>query len=255
VNRIVKYVILDILRNKIVVAYTVLLALISWSAFGLEDNSTKGTLTVLNIILLTVPLVSVLFSTIYLYNCNEFIELLVSQPLTRTKIWMSLFMGLSFSLILAFLLGAGIPVILNTDIIAGFMIVGTGILISVVFIAIAFTSTVLTHDKAKGIGISVLCWLYFAILFDGIILFLLFQFADYPIEKIVIIISIFSPVDIARILILLQLDVSAMLGYTGALFKEVFAQDKGMILSFCILLLWIVIPFTFSLWKFKAKDL
>ena len=92
-NRIIKYVIIDILKNKIVVAYTIMLAVLSWSAFSLEDSSTKGMLTLLNIILLTVPLVSILFTTIYIYNSAEFIELLLSQPIARKKIWFSLFIG------------------------------------------------------------------------------------------------------------------------------------------------------------------
>jgi Cu-processing system permease protein len=33
-NRILKYVILDIVKNKIVVFYTILIALLSWSAFA-----------------------------------------------------------------------------------------------------------------------------------------------------------------------------------------------------------------------------
>ena len=64
-RRILKYVIIDIVKNKIVVFYTVLIALFAWSAFGLEDNASKGLLTLLNIILFVVPLFSVLFSTIY----------------------------------------------------------------------------------------------------------------------------------------------------------------------------------------------
>ena len=71
-NKVLKYAALDILKNKIVIAYTVMLALFAWSAFSLEDNAAKGILTLLNIILLTVPLVSVLFSTIYVYNSSEF---------------------------------------------------------------------------------------------------------------------------------------------------------------------------------------
>ncbi|HMR81925.1 MAG TPA: ABC transporter permease, partial [Niabella sp.] len=77
-TRILKYVAIDILKNKVVIAYAIMLALFSWSAFSLEDNAAKGVLTVLNIILLTVPLMSVLFATIYVHNSNEFIELLVS---------------------------------------------------------------------------------------------------------------------------------------------------------------------------------
>ena len=114
-TRILKYIALDILKNKIVIAYTIMLALFSWSAFGLEDNTSKGALTVLNIVLLTVPLVSVLFTTIYVYNSNEFIELLVSHPVKRSLIWKSLFAGLAGSLVVAYLLGTGIPLILFTD--------------------------------------------------------------------------------------------------------------------------------------------
>ncbi|MEI6020104.1 MAG: ABC transporter permease, partial [Bacteroidota bacterium] len=108
-NRIVKFVILDILRNKIVLFYTLILAVLSWSVFNLEDNSTKGILSLLNVILLAVPLVSVIFSCIYLYNSTEFIELMLSQPIKRTKIWSCLFLGLVFAFVLSFVIGAGIP--------------------------------------------------------------------------------------------------------------------------------------------------
>jgi Cu-processing system permease protein len=253
--RIVKIILLDILKNKIVLGYTFILALLSWSSFGLEDNSAKGLLTILNVILFTVPLVSVLFSTIYLYNSAEFIELLLSQPIKRKKIWLSLFLGLSLSMILAFVLGAGIPLLINAPDSVGIMMLIVGCLISLVFVALAFLSSILTRDKAKGIGIAIMTWLYFALLFDGVVLFLLFQLSDYPIEKVMVAVTAFSPIDLARIQILLQLDVSAMLGYTGAIFKDFFGTSIGLILSFLLLCLWIVVPFFMSLVKFKNKDL
>lgn len=254
-NRIVRYVIVDILRNRIVIFYAIILALFSWSTFSLEDNSSKGLLTLLNIILLTVPLVSILFSTIYLYNSNDFIELLVSHPLKRSKIWMSLFIGLVISLCLAFLAGAGLPILYFADWAKAIMMISVGTLITIIFIAIAFLSAILFRDKAKGIGISILLWLYFALLFDGIVLFLLFQFAEYPIEKIMVIVSAFSPVDLSRILMLLQLDESAMMGYTGAIFKNFFGTSLGLVLSFVLLLAWVFLPFFISFKKFNTKDL
>ena len=60
-NRIIKIILFDILKNKIVLAYALIMALLSWSSFALEDNSSKGLLTILNIILFTVPLVSIFF--------------------------------------------------------------------------------------------------------------------------------------------------------------------------------------------------
>lgn len=254
-TRILKYVILDIIKNKIVIVYTIILALFSWSAFSLEDNETKGLLTLLNIILLTVPLVSILFSTIYIYNSGEFVELLVSHPIKRRRIWWSLFLGLSLSLVIAFILGAGIPIFIFASFSKALMMVSVGTLISVIFVAIAFLSSIMSRDKAKGIGVSILLWLYFALLFDGIVLFLLFQFGDYPIEKIMVGITAFSPIDLSRILMLLELDASAMMGYTGAIFKDFFGTDLGLVFSFLLLILWAIIPFSISLLKFKRKDL
>ncbi|MCD2424358.1 ABC transporter permease subunit [Niabella pedocola] len=253
--RILKYVVIDIVKNKIIIAYTLMLALFSWSAFGLEDNTAKGLLTVLNLVLLTVPLMSVLFATIYVYNSGEFIELLVSQPVKRSAIWRALFSGLSLSMVMAFLTGVGIPLLVYTDVGTALIMLLSGSLLSVIFVAIAFLSAVIARDKAKGIGVSILLWLYFALLFDGLVLFLFFQFADYPIEKIVVLLSALSPVDLCRILILLRLDVSAMMGYTGAVFKNFFGSNGGLVVSFLLLVLWVIMPFYFSLRRFKKKDL
>ena len=245
----------DILKNKIVLAYTLILAILSWSSFMIEDNSSKGILTILNVILFTVPLVSILFGTIYLYNSSEFIELLLSQPIKRIKIWMSLFLGLSTSMVVAFFVGAGIPLLIYSTNTIGFMMILIGCIISVVFIALAFLSSILTRDKAKGIGIAIMTWLFFALLFDGIVLFLLFQLSEYPIEKAMVVVTTFSPIDLARIQILLHLEVSAMMGYTGAIFKDFFGTAIGLLVSFILLILWAIIPFAISLMKFKNKDL
>jgi len=254
-NRIIKIILLDILKNKIVLAYTLIMALLSWSSFALEDNSSKGLLTILNIILFTVPLVSILFSTIYIYNSAEFIELLLSQPIKRIKIWLSLFFGLSISMVLAFGVGAGIPLLINAPDSIGLMMVVVGSLISVIFVALAFLSSIITRDKAKGIGIAIMTWLYFALIFDGMVLFLLFQFQEYPIENAMVGITALSPIDLARIQILLHLDISAMMGYTGAIFKDFFGTFSGLVASFLLLCLWAIIPFYISLKKFKNKDL
>ncbi len=254
-NRIIKIVLLDILKNKIVVSYALILALLSWGSFILEDNTAKGLLTILNVILFTVPLVSILFSTIYIYNSSEFIELLLSQPIKRKKIWISLFAGLSIAMFLAFFLGAGIPLLFNAPGMAGLMMLLAGSLISIVFVSLAFLSCILTRDKAKGIGLAILFWMYFAILFDALVLFLLFQFAEYPIEEAMVAITASNPIDLARIQILLHLDQSAMMGYTGAIFKDFFGTAIGLLVSFLFLVLWIAVPFVISIRKFDRKDL
>ncbi len=254
-NKIIKYVITDILRNRIVIVYTLFLLASSLTVFSLEDNNSKGLLSLLNIILIVVPLVSIIFSTIYVYNSAEFIELLVSQPLKRKSIWLSIFTGLAASLSLSFFIGAGLPIIIYQPSMIGITMILSGIVLSIIFVAIALLGTVRTRDKAKGIGVAIMLWLYFSLLFDGFVLFLLFQFSDYPLEKPMIGISALNPIDLTRILILLQLDVSAMMGYTGAVFKDFFGTYPGLLFSCVVLLTWIVLPLWSSTRKFKSKDL
>jgi Cu-processing system permease protein len=254
-KKIAKYVILDILRNRIMIAYTVLLLLISFSVFGLEDNVEKGVLSLVNLVLLIVPLVSIIFSTIYVYNSSEFIELLVAQPVKRKSIWISIFAGLSISLSLAFFVGVGIPILLYSPGSNGMVLTVSGMALSVIFVSIAMLASVVTRDKAKGIGASILLWFFFTLIYDGIVLFILFQFGDYPMEKPMIALTSLNPVDLARVMMLLKLDISALMGYTGALFNEVFGGNLGMIYALVILVLWATIPLWISLRKFSGKDL
>src|SRR5215831_755862 len=127
-KKITRYVIADILRNRIMLAYTAFLLLISLSVFTLEDTGEKGLLSLLNITLIIVPLVSIIFSTIYIYNSAEFVELLVSQPLKRKHLWGSLFTGLAGSLSLSFLIGAGVPILMYAPGDVGLIMVGMGLM-------------------------------------------------------------------------------------------------------------------------------
>jgi len=254
-NKITKYVMTDILRNKIVIGYTILLLLVSFSVFNLDDNATKGLLSLLNLVLIIVPLVSIIFSTIYIYNSAEFIELLVSQPLKRKRIWVSLFTGLAGSLSMSILLGIGLPVLIYSPTATGLIMIAMAVLLTVIFVSIAMLAAVLTRDKAKGIGVSILLWLYFSLVFDGLALFILFQFQDYPMEKAMVVMSGLNPIDLGRILILLKMDISALMGYSGAIFRDSFGSGTGFMIALFVMIGWIIIPTWFSLRKFSRKDL
>jgi len=254
-NKILKYVIVDIVQNKIVLIYTFLLLVISLSLFNLENNAAKGLLSLLNIVLILVPLICITFSTIYIYNSSEFIELLVSQPVKRKTIWLSIFSGLSVSLALAFFVGAGIPILLYHADSTGIMMIATGLFLTVLFVSMAMLAAGSTRDKAKGIGWSVFLWMFFSLIFDALVLFLLFQFQDYPLERVMVFLSFLNPIDLGRVQILLQMDISALMGYTGAVFREFFGAATGITLSFIGLFFWVLWPIWLSLRRFKKKDL
>jgi Cu-processing system permease protein len=253
--KIIKYVVLDILRNKILLSYTALLLIISLTIVNLEDNHAKALLSLLNIVLIVLPLVSIIFSTIYFYNSAEFIELLVCQPLRRIRILTGLYSGLALSLLIAFLTGVGLPLLLYDLNGTSLLLVAVGSALTLIFTALAVLGSVLTRDKARGIGIAVLLWFYFSVLYDGIVLFLLFQFSDYPLEKPSIVLGSLNPVDLGRILLLLRMDNSAMMGYSGAVFQSFFGSGGGSLLAIFVLLLWIILPIWAAVRRFNHKDL
>lgn len=254
-NKIIKYVISDLLRNRTVFFYTLVLLALSLSIFFIEDNVDKSIASLLNLVLFVVPLVSIVFSTIYLYNSEEFIALLVSQPLKRQSIWLSIFVGLATAMAAAFLVGVGLPTLIFAYSLSGITLVIGGLFLSLIFVSIAMWTAVRLRDKSKGIGLAIILWLYFALIFDALLLFLLFQFADYPIEKLMVAVSMLNPIDISRILILLEIDLSAMMGYTGAIFRDFFGTGTGMLITGLVMFLWIALPLLFATRFFKRKDL
>src|SRR5574338_1473987 len=131
--KISKYVLYDILRNKVVVAYTAFLFIVSMSLFQMEENSSKAVLSLLNIVLIVVPLVSLVFSTIHWYNSYEFIELMLTQPVSRKKVLLSEFAGIGSSLVTAYLVGVGVPVLLYHFDSTGIALLAIGALLTLVF--------------------------------------------------------------------------------------------------------------------------
>jgi Cu-processing system permease protein len=253
--RLSRYVVYDILRSKVILAYTLFLFIVSFSMFRMEDNSGKAMLSLLNIVLIVLPLVSLIFTTIHFYNSYEFIELMLAQPMSRTRILLSEFAGVSLSLLSSFLVGVGIPVLIFSPDDTGIALLFTGSALTLVFTSIAFFTSVKARDKARGIGFALMMWFYFTLIYDGLILLILFNFSDYPLEKLTLVFSALNPIDLGRIFIMLKMDVSALMGYTGALYKDFFGSSSGMLFTLGIMLLWIIVPLWLAVRSFNRKDL
>ena len=253
--KISKYVLYDIARNKVAIAYTLFLLVITLSLFSMEENSSKAILSLLNIVLIVVPLISLVFSTIHWYNSYEFIELMLTQPISRNKVLLSEYTGIASSLITAFLAGVGIPILIYSPDNIGFALIITGCLLTLAFTSIAFLASVISKDKSRGIGMALLLWFYFALIYDGLILMILFSFSDYPMEKITLLLSSLNPIDLGRIYLMLQMDVSALMGYTGATYKDFFGSNLGLFYTMGIMLIWIVAPLLLAIRSFNKKDL
>jgi Cu-processing system permease protein len=201
----------------------------------------------MNVILILCPLIATMFGVMYYYNSREFIELLLAQPIKRTSIFIGQYLGLACSLSVSLLLGIGIPFLIygilgSTEIWNFFILLVIGVALSFIFSAISFWIALRNENRIKGFGLAIVVWLFFAIAYDGIFLLLLIAFKDYPIEGFALGASMFNPIDLSRILILLKLDISALMGFTGAVFQKFLGSNLGMFVSFSTLVFWIVLP-------------
>lgn len=254
-NRVIKYVFYDILRTRFILLYTVLLFVSTFALFQLDSDTGKVVMSLLNIVLMAVPLVSVVFTTIHFYNSYEFIELMLAQPINRKVVFAGEYLAVAASLCIAFVVGAGAPMLMYGISATGLSLLFCGVILTMVFVSMAFLASVLTRDKAKAIGIALLFWFYFSLIYDGFLLWFVYAFNDYPLEKLTLTLISLNPVDLARVIMLLQLDISALMGYTGAFYKQFFGSSFGIVFSTGVLLLWVIIPFALALRIFSKKDL
>jgi Cu-processing system permease protein len=238
-----------------VIGYFILLAVSGWGIFAIESYPQKALLTLLEISILAVPMICMIFSTIYYYNSLEFIQLLLTQPVERKTITRAFFWSLGLVLVAAYLLGIGLPLLVMHFGTESLTLLLSGSLLTLIFTSLALFICTLTKDKARGMGITLLIWAFFAIIYDGLLLYLMYQFSEYPIEKGVLILSFLNPIDIGRILVVMQTEASAMLGYTGAVFKEFFGSSTGYIASSLAMLIWSLLPFWGARKVFDKKDL
>lgn len=220
----------------------------------LNNNINKAIITLLNIIIVLTPLIGTIFGVMYYYNSKEFTELLLAQPIKRSKIFMGQYLGISISLTLSLALGLGIPFLIyglfkSTAIFDFGLLLVVGSFLNFIFVALAFNIALSNVNKIKGFGYAILMWLFLAVIYDGLFLISLVIFNEYPLDKFSLLATMFNPIDLSRILILLELDISALLGYTGAVFKKFFGTNFGMIISFLVMSIWVVLP----VWRFNRK--
>lgn len=225
----------------------------------LNNDLSKAVITLMNVIIVLVPLIGTIFGVMYYYNSKEFTELLLAQPLKRSSIFLGQYLGVSISLSMSLVLGLGLPFIFygifKSNVIWDFsLLLITGTFLTFIFTALAFNIALSNENKIKGFGYAILLWLFLAVIYDGLFLMSLIVFEDYPLDKLSLFGTMMNPIDLSRTLILLKLDISALLGYTGAVFKKFFGTNFGLIISFIMLSIWVVLPVLRIVFKSKKKD-
>ncbi|WP_069131522.1 ABC transporter permease [Rhodohalobacter halophilus] len=249
----------SLLRGKWVIGYGLIFLILTDTLLRFGGGGAETLLSLSNVMLLFVPLVGMIYGILYIYQSREFVELLLTQPINRRVLYWGLFLGISTPLMAAFIVGSMLPLgwhgILMIDGMASAMVLGLGGVLTLIFAALGFVFGLMFYeDKIKGFGFTIVVWLFLAILYDGLVLMLVFLFGNYPLENFVIAVSMLNPIDLARIMVMLEFDVSALMGYTGAVFNRFFGTTLGITTASVMLLVWLAVPTWIGLNVFRKKD-
>ena len=257
--KVLKYELRDVARSRAVIVYALFFLTASELLFRFSGGSAKALLSLANIALIVVPLVSLVLGTMFLYNAREFNELLLSQPVNRRQLYAGLYLGLAVPLVMGFLAGSSLPALLHgLDEprhaatlamlgVAGFFLTG-------IFIAIAFVVALRFEDRVRGMGVALLVWLFLAVVYDGLVMMGANVFYAWPLEKPLLALMVLNPIDLARVVLMLNFDIAALMGYTGAVFRDFFGSSAGLGVALAALACWLAAPLAAGLRLFGRKD-
>ena len=256
--KVLKYQARDAIRSRWLIAYALFFLVVTDALLRFSGDPVKAQLSLVSIVLFVVPLVAIVFGTVYLYNAREFVELILAQPVDRRQTYSGLYLGLTVPLIVAFVVGIAAPFVLNGLDASAWgrlaALVAAGVVLTCVFTAIATSIAVKCEDRLRGLGAAIGVWLLLTIVYDGLVLLVLAVLSDFPLERGTLGLMMANPIDIARVGLLLNFDGAAMMGYTGAVFLKFFSGPTGIIVATLALAVWIIAPIAFGMRVFQKKD-
>lgn len=258
-TKVGRYVVLDVLRNRWVIAYAVFFMAATDLLLRLGGTGPRTLVSLLNLVLLLIPLVTIVFVTLYWHGQREFNEILLCQPITRTTLFVGLFGGVVLPLVVAFVLGVSVPLlargVIGTESRAtlGLLLV-VGVMLTAVFGALAVLIAGQVTDRLKGLALALGVWLILAIAWDALMLSVAMTFPARTVGPALLTLTFANPVDLARVLMVLHFDIAALMGATGAVFSTTLGGGRGVLTALGALGVWVLVPVLFALRAFNRRD-
>jgi len=230
--------------------------------FSGMQGFTRTSASLLNLVLYLVPLVALTMGTLSFTGERGSMELLFSQPLSRTEVLIGKLLGLFLSIAVATLLGFSVGGIL---VVAGngpegllryASMVGLSLLLAFAFLSLALLVATIAHRKARAIGVSLFLWFFFVLFYD-LLAIALTLFLRGEGANLAIFVSIFgNPVDVVRVATLILLDNVTIFGAAGAaMLRFLGGAATALAVALAGLLLWILVPLLISCGLMRRQDI
>ena len=95
--KILKYSFYDLSRSLWSYVYFFFYLVLGVVLLYLNNDLSNAVITLMNVIIILVPLIGTIFGVMYFYNSREFTELLLAQPVRRSSIFLGQYLGVAIS--------------------------------------------------------------------------------------------------------------------------------------------------------------
>jgi Cu-processing system permease protein len=257
------------LETRWLFAFTGLFAalVLGVSYFGLVQSGEVGfqgfsrvTLSLLNLVLFTVPLTGLVLGVGSVSGSAETLPLLLAQPVGRGEVLAGKYLGLIAALGAAQALGFGaggliVAMQAGPDQIRGFAaLTAVSLLLGSLSLAAALALASILADRVKALAAAVFLWLLLVIAYDLAVLGATALLRGVPLQSVLFPALLLNPVDLARVLVTLAVGSGALFGPTSAVLVKLLGGGGGALLGIGVLLLETAVPLAVAARVFGRRD-
>ncbi|HEY9898381.1 MAG TPA: ABC transporter permease subunit [Pantanalinema sp.] len=261
---------LDALRSRLVWMFAAVFAVLALglSYFGLVGAGyaevtgfAKTSASLLNLVLILFPLVALFLGTSSMTSERGALELLLSQPVTRSEVMVGKFLGLALTLVASTLVGFGAAGLVigvragGADAGRFLALTGLAIALEVAFLSVSLLISAVTADRVRALGAAVAVWFGSVILYDLLVVGGAVLIGAKQLSAALVLLLFLNPVDLVRVLGILSLDSATAFGATGASLMRMFGPVGALVALIVALALWMVAPLGLALRLFRRADL
>ncbi|MCP5050813.1 MAG: ABC transporter permease subunit [bacterium] len=238
---------------------------IAVSYFGLAGTQftslRRTTISLLNLMLFILPLISMLIGAISIAGNRDSLEFFLSQPLKRREFFLGKYIGLATTLLIWVVFGfggSGLVLASKTGSrgLTDFLILMVlSYLLSLAFLSISFLISAIVMEKSLTTLSVIVMWLWFTLFYDLVVIGLMRLIQELPVKSPMLFMLLLNPVDIARSGFLINSDMAGLLGPTGAFLNKMAGTPLGLITLAAGLLLWIIVPLVIGTYIFSRRDI
>jgi Cu-processing system permease protein len=229
---------------------------------GVQDFA-RTAASLVQLVLLLVPLTSLLIGVLSLAPERGAAELLFSQPISRRTILLGKLLGLFEALVGAQALGFGAAGLVifsqsGNEGLAGFvMLFGASVALTAIFLGAAalLSAAAIGRRRTRALALALVVWFAAVVLFDVAALGLASLLPSGPASRVLIVAVIVNPVDAVRTATLLGIEGAAAFGAASLAFLRFTKGPWGAAALLGLsLLFWIAVPALAAVERLRRTD-